>query len=57
MCCIALQRLEPGHFTDQLRALHTPGVSLTRAVLPSLLNELWSLETYRSAERSARQAE
>src|SRR4051794_37914629 len=38
----ALRRLEPGHFAEQLQALHTPGVSLTRAVLPSLLNELWS---------------
>ena len=41
----ALRRLEPERFAEQLRALQTPGVSLTRAVLPSLLNELWSLET------------
>ena len=41
----ALRRLEPEHFADQLRALQTPGVSLARDVLPSFLNELWTLET------------
>jgi len=41
----ALRRLEPERFAEQLRALQTPGVSLTRTVLPLVLNELWSLET------------
>src|SRR5262249_24655800 len=40
----ALHRLEPAAFAAGLALLNQPGVSLTRAVLPALLNELWSLD-------------
>lgn len=40
----ALHRLEPERVDPGLTLLGKPGVSLTRAVLPALLNELWSLD-------------
>ena len=40
----ALRRLEPERFGEELRALQTPDASLTRTVLPTLLNTLWSLD-------------
>ncbi|MGD9890394.1 MAG: LuxR C-terminal-related transcriptional regulator [Dehalococcoidia bacterium] len=40
----ALHRLEPVRVDPGLDLLNKPGVSLTRAVLPALLNELWSLD-------------
>lgn len=40
----ALHRLEPERVVPGLTLLGKPGVSLTRAVLPALLNELWSLD-------------
>ncbi|MGD9890512.1 MAG: LuxR C-terminal-related transcriptional regulator [Dehalococcoidia bacterium] len=40
----ALRRLEPGCFDAGLEALERPGASLTRSVLPYILNDLWSLD-------------
>jgi LuxR family maltose regulon positive regulatory protein len=41
----ALRRIEPERFAREILALEAPGASITRSVLPSLLNELWSLAT------------
>jgi LuxR family maltose regulon positive regulatory protein len=40
----ALRRIEPDHFDRSLATLGLPGSSLTRVVLPQLINELWALE-------------
>jgi LuxR family maltose regulon positive regulatory protein len=39
----AFQQTLPEHFTALLSALSQPGLSLTGNVLPSLLNELWTI--------------
>ncbi|MGE3600956.1 MAG: LuxR C-terminal-related transcriptional regulator [Dehalococcoidia bacterium] len=40
----ALRRVAPDRFGECLARLATPGVSLTRVVLPKLINELWTLD-------------
>lgn len=40
----ALRRVEPSCFGEGLEALERPGASLTRLILPHILNDLWSID-------------
>jgi LuxR family maltose regulon positive regulatory protein len=40
----ALRRIAPDRFGKTIATLNMPGVSLTRVVIPNLINELWMLD-------------
>ncbi|MGH2586509.1 MAG: LuxR C-terminal-related transcriptional regulator [Dehalococcoidia bacterium] len=40
----ALRSVEPARFGAGLQALRSPGVRVTRSILPDVLNELWSVD-------------